>query len=96
MQIKFLQICHRFKLLSVYVCVAFTIVIVNFYKMGTIRFDIICRQTSLAAMEQRIVLCYIFQSLLEYFYNCVVGPCQSCRRYSSPSLLAVLQLSVLP
>jgi hypothetical protein len=47
----FLQNRHRLRVATVYVGVVFIIVIVNFYKMETIRFNIICQMSFVFAIE---------------------------------------------
>jgi hypothetical protein len=84
-----------------YVGVAFIIVIDNFYTMKTIRSNIICQLSSLFAMKERksairrIFNCYFRVLTFKYVSNRVAGNCHTSYRYCCPSLLTVLQLSVL-
>jgi hypothetical protein len=81
-----------------FIGVAFIIVTVDFYKVETIRFNIICQLSSLFAIKERnSALCSIFNHcfvVLLLVPFCVVGSGQTCYRYC-PNLLSALELSVL-
>jgi hypothetical protein len=85
-----------------YADVAFIIVIVDFHKMETARFNITCQLISLFTITEKSKFCPLYHSLivtLEYFFcafllvrwghaRLVTGTC--------PNLITALQLSVRP
>jgi hypothetical protein len=76
--------------------VPFIVVIVDFYKMETVRSRITCKFISLFAMNERKKERKPILLLFEYFSVRIVRNFQTCYRYYCPSMITALQLCVLP